>query len=179
VSRPKQLPSADLVRSLLDYSTESGALTWREKTAETCADDQARNRWNKLIAGKEAGYIGALGYRQISVNGRAYYAHRLAWLHVHGDVPVEIDHIDRDKDNNRIANLRASDRVQNLRNIPAYRSNTSGLPGVHFRKDNELWAARISDHPKRLVLGCFETLFDAACARRRAEINLGFPERTI
>ncbi|MFU6990820.1 HNH endonuclease signature motif containing protein [Pseudomonas paraeruginosa] len=86
-----------------------------------------------------------------------------------------IDHIDGNTLNNRISNLRIVDRKENARNMSRSRSNTSGLMGVYWRKDLEVWRATI--RPGKFVsLPSDGTLFDAVCARKSAEIYYGFHE---
>lgn len=110
------------------------------------------------------------GYVGINVGGKQYYAHRIAWLFTHGRWPSEdIDHINRDKQDNRIVNLREATRSQNQRNHPLTAANKSGHKGVRWNKQARRWVAfmRINKKPKHL--GSFTRLEDAVEARRRAE----------
>lgn len=111
--------------------------------------------------GSAAGVINAGGYRQVGVNRRIVYVHRLVWLWVYGELPVEIDHINGDKSDNRIANLRAATGGQNKQNRGMLRSNTSGLKGVFFNKNMGLWHAQVNANGKP-VARRFRTIFDAA-----------------
>jgi hypothetical protein len=107
--------TAAKVRDLLDYDPETGEFVWlKGKTS-----------------GKVAGCVAKDGYWLIVINRRLYYAHRLAWLHVHGEWPHRhIDHRDGDRRNNRIDNLRPATVAENAQNRVAYRTNKSGYLGV-------------------------------------------------
>lgn len=92
---------------------------------------------------RPTGGINALGYHQIHLDGRLYYAHRLAWLYSYGSWPAGyIDHINGDRADNRIANLRVGTRGQNLQNLRAPKATNPYL-GVSKHKASGLWHARI------------------------------------
>lgn len=77
----------------------------------------------------------SLGYVQIKISGKLYHAHRLAWLYVYGYMPEkEIDHINRIRDDNRIANLREATSQLNSLNTGIYKNNTSGSKGIYYNK---------------------------------------------
>lgn len=105
------------------------------------------------------------GYRCVFANGRKYKAHRLAWLMVYGDWPSDfLDHINGDRDDNRITNLRECTNAENLRNTGAYRSNTSGYKGVSFHKRSKKFYAKINVDGRERFLGSFETALSAYAA---------------
>jgi len=107
-------------------------------------------------AGSIAGCVASNGYVIIKVNGRAYKAHRLAWLIMIGEWPVgDIDHIDRDRANNRFSNLRRATTRENTQNVDAKSKNIAGLRGVspHASK----WRARIRIDNRLKLLGSFDT----------------------
>ena len=120
------------------------------------------------------------GYLQVQFrkNGRLvnYQAHRVAWLLHTGEDPgnKQIDHIDRDRTNNRISNLRLVDQQGNMRNQRKFKSNTSGVTGIYWHKVTGKWQAQISDCGKPQSLGYFEDFFEACCARKSAENRLGY-----
>ena len=97
----KPLPSVEKIKSMLDYDSETGFLTWKSSH---------RNR----IKGARAGYVDSLGYRCLPCGGRRYYkAHRLIWKLMTGENPTgTIDHINGDRDDNRWENLREADMSQ-------------------------------------------------------------------
>lgn len=122
-----------------------------------------------------AGSLNLAGYRQIRVDGKLYLAHRLAWLYVHGEWPAdEIDHINGDRADNRFANLRPVTSGQNKMNSAKRSDNTSGVKGVSLRADTGKWFAYINAGPgtRRVGLGCYDTLAEAAEARRYAEAKM-------
>ncbi len=142
------------LREALDYDQGTGVFTWR-KSSE-----------NKISRGDVAGCIDDKGYIRIRVNGKLYRAHRLAWIYIYGSSPSsQIDHIDQDKSNNRIANLREATNSQNAHNRGLLSTNKSGVTGVHYDKNNKYWVARIGIEGKQTFLYCGD--FDSAVAIRR------------
>lgn len=150
----------ETVRSLLTYDRETGELRW-------CVDRRGRAR-----AGDLAGSINAEGYRTVRLLGKNHRAHRLVWLYVHGALPDgEIDHIDGDKANNRLTNLRVVSHGQNRQNQPkAYRNNRSGLLGAHENKG--AWSAVIQHDGRRVHLGRFASAEAAHAAYLIAKAHL-------
>ena len=141
--------NADLLRMELTYNPQTGVFTRRGDT-------------------KVSGRIATKGYRQIMVLGKRYMAHRLAWLYIHGEWPADqLDHINRNKDDNRIENLREVSNKQNQENIPHWSHNTSGRRGVRFLRGG--WIAEIVQHKRKIHLGRFDNIIDAVAARMRAE----------
>jgi hypothetical protein len=142
------------LHDVLDYDQGTGEFRWR------------KNRYKTRI-GKVAGYLNGDGHRQIRIDGRAYYAHRLAWLHVHGCWPVEqVDHRDVDPDNNAFDNLRAASNRQNRQNVRSKRAD--GRKGIHFDPSRGKWQAAIRVNGKRLYLGWHTDADLAAEAYARA-----------
>lgn len=143
--RKKKVLTAERVRELLNYSHDTGAITWRV--------DKGPKR-----AGCEAGFINGPGYLLIRIGGNLCLGHRIAWLHVHGDWPDgDLDHINQIKTDNRIANLRVATRSQNEQNKSLRADNTSGYRGVCWSKKECRWKARIQLDGKRQSLGLFDT----------------------
>ncbi len=109
-----------------------------------------------LKAGDEAGYIREGKYLVISINNRQYYAHRLAWLYVNGEWPPELlDHINQDKLDNRISNLRLASKSENCSNGSLRTNNTSGYKGVV--KFGHKWKAQITHNQEVIYLGLHDT----------------------
>jgi hypothetical protein len=115
------------------------------------------------------------GYMYIRLLGETYSSHRLAFLYMTGEFPPEeVDHINRDRLDNRWENLRSVSHSENNRNKRINRNNTSGKMGVVWHKRKQRWEARISDNHIRKCLGYFDSLDDAIAAREKAERELGY-----
>jgi hypothetical protein len=164
------LPSRDLVRQLLDYDADTGVFTWRPRPETMFTRHRQFLTWNLRFAGQAAG-SDHRGYCIIGIEYTLHAAHRLAWLHFHGEpVPKIIDHIDGDPGNNRIANLRAATHTQNMANSGMRRNNRSGAKGV--RKRGERFLVQIAIDGKLRHIGSFPTLEEAAQAYRDAAARL-------
>ena len=123
--------------------------------------------------GQEMGSINSDGYTYIGIDGSYFFAQRLAWLFVYGEAPdKQIDHINRDKTDNRIENLRLVSRSENRQNMGAYKSNASGVRGVHWFKAGGKWQAQISNNGKKFHLGFFDDIAAAASAYAKAAAKL-------
>lgn len=156
-SRIVQPMSQEFLQTQLHYDPETGVFTW--------LPDRPRAR----RSGGEAG-VEAYGYIQILVGGRAYRAHRLAWLYVHGQWPLhQIDHVNGIRSDNRIANLRDVPEMVNHQNLRATKNRT-GFMGVGKSK-NRFYAA-IQAEGKYHYLGHFVTAEEAATAYLEAKRRL-------
>jgi hypothetical protein len=143
---------AEELRRLLHYDPMTGVFT-----RKVC-----RNYRHPV--GAAAGTVGKHGYVAITLDKRIYKAHRLAWLYVHGEWPThDIDHINRKKADNRLANLRVATRSENVMNsVTARPANRAGLLGV--RKDKYGFIARLRAHGVEHYLGSFRTAEEASHA---------------
>lgn len=125
--------------------------------------------------GSIAGVKHVKGYLTISYKGKGYLAHRLAWLLYYGEWPEkQIDHINHDKKDNRIKNLRCVSNFDNHRNMPRQKNNKSGVTGVFWYERYMKWTAYIKVSGHRKHLGYFELFDDAVKARKDAEKYYGF-----
>ena len=143
-------------------------------------DILGRLRWKiqaspKALVGKVAGFNdGSYGYRIIQYRGKRYKEHRLIWCVVNGYCPEsDIDHIDRDKENNHIENLREVSRTCNLRNTGNFK-NCNLVKGVLFHKGASKWMAQVCVANKTKYLGIYSNFDEAVCARLAAEQCLGW-----
>lgn len=142
----------EYVLALLQYVPETGELL-RKK---------ARPR---IQVGSVAGSINPQGYRYIQLDGRKYASHRLVWLIEYGKMPTaDIDHIDGNKLNNRISNLRDATRKQNCENKGAQSNNSVGYRGVTYNKRLRKYVAQIQHYGKNRHLGVFAMPEDAYAA---------------
>jgi hypothetical protein len=126
--------------------------------------------------GSVAGGVGRKGYSWVGVDSSAYQSHRIVWLWHNGYLPeLEIDHINRDRSDNRIENLREVSRLCNSRNTRKKDSNKSGVTGVHWDKERRKWKATIRLGGASKTIGSFIDFNDAVVARWRAEVAAGWP----
>ena len=151
----------DKLMEILSYDYDSGNFTWKSPT----------NR--SIRVGDIAGTVTDMDYIQIGVLGKLYLAHRLAWLYVYGYFPTEIDHINRNKADNRILNLREVTHSENQKNQKMNSKNTSGFTGV-YKHRNGKWVAQIQVGGKSINLGYFHKIENAVATRKNAEIKYKF-----
>jgi hypothetical protein len=164
--------TVDEVRSLLDYCPATGILKWKFRepkfiSASDAFETQRLSRsLNNWLAGKPAGYINrSNGYLMVRLLGKAYVAHRLAYYIMTGDWPHKyIDHINRDKTDNRWSNLRLADVSENQANSTAQKNNKSGRKGVSWDASNRKWRAQICVRGQQIILGRFDDIDLAADA---------------
>jgi len=150
------------LKEILDYDKETGLFTWKVKKSK------------KIKAGKIAGTLNNRGYTVITIDEKKYSAHRLAFLYEYMRFPEEIDHINHDKLDNRICNLKEVSHKENLKNQPMRKNNTSGVSGVCWKKDCEKWVVQISANGKNKTIGCFTCINEAKQAREEAKIKYGY-----
>lgn len=135
------------LKELLAYDPLTGVFTWL-----------IRPRHGHVKPGDIAGCLNG-GYVVIRVDGRPYKAHRLAWLYMTGCFPSdEIDHINRIKDDNRIANLREASHAENAQNKGLFRNNKSGHKGVSWNTKEQKWFVQICVNGEGMYLGIYECL---------------------
>ncbi|HBY9796140.1 TPA: hypothetical protein MJA66_14730 [Klebsiella pneumoniae] len=146
---------------LLDYSPDSGLFTWKV------------NRRGKAKSGCIAGSKNGQGYIIIKIDGKFYFAHRLAWLVTHGTFPVNmIDHIDGNRENNKINNLREATDEQNMWNSAAGKNNKTGVKGVSWDGRRKRFRASISIKGKNKEIGSYLSLKDAESAIKDYRLKL-------
>lgn len=172
----KDLPDPELLRKLLRYEPETGKLFWRERPREMFSDERCGKTWNTRYAGKESFTANSSdGYRSGSVLSKPYLAHRIIWAIVHDEWPPEqIDHINGNRMDNRIENLRAVSHAENAKNQRPTRNNAAGVMGVQWAKREKAWRARIWTDGANKHLGYFGCIGAAAMARCIAERKHGF-----
>lgn len=142
--------SLDRVKECLFYDPDTGHFTWLVyKGARAKPGDRAGTAHNK-------------GYVSIIIDDVAILAHRLAWFYTYGEWPKEIDHINSDRSDNRLANLRKATKAQNAQNVAGFSTNRSGFKGVGLH--NGRWRARIRANGRTHWLGHFPTKEDAYAA---------------
>lgn len=148
-------------QEFIDYDPLTGQFIWKKvlsnrvKSGSICA----RN-------------VDSKGYQRLCFDGKQYRAHRVAWAMVHGEMPsLQIDHINGNKLDNRIDNLRLATNAENSRNVGLKKNNTSGITGVTYHARAKKWLAQIVVNRKNHYIGLFDNKSDAAAARQAAQIK--------
>jgi hypothetical protein len=153
--------TAERLREVLSYDQETGIFT------------RLVSATNRVNVGDVAGYVHQSGYRLIRVDSGRYLAHRLAWLYVYGAFPADgMDHINGDRADNRICNLREATDAENNQNKISERSGTSKYLGVSWSKRDNKWRATIHVNRKQHYLGQFATEEEACAAYCAAKSEL-------
>lgn len=151
------------LKEIINYCPESGVFTWRVYRKGSSPGDVAG-----VLRDSD-------GYRRISINGKTYASHRLAFLYMTGSFPENhIDHIDQIRDNNRWSNIRVVTPQENQKNRSMTKRNTSGFTGVSWYERSGEWVARIKADGKQIHLGYFKDIVDAINARMAANVKYGF-----
>ena len=172
-----------LLAKLLRYDCETGALFWRERGEELFTDGvrwtaaQQAKRWNTQFAGKEA-FTASMpgGYGIGAIFSKAYRKHRVCWAIYHRAWPEnQIDHINGDRSDNRIQNLRDVSNRENSINSGIKKNNTTGFAGVSL--DRGKYRAQIKVFGRQIFLGYFDSAVEAHEAYCKAKIEHGFSER--
>ena len=139
------------LKEVLRYDPDSGDFFWRVSTS------------NRMPVGSKAGKRDRRGYLIIGVDGTQYYAHRLAWFYVYGEFPPYLDHVNQDKSDNRISNLREATKIDNGGNSKA-RKSRSGLKGAHWHRGAGRWSSIVHYNGNHVYLGLFDTPEEAHAA---------------
>jgi len=139
------------IRDYVEYFPETGIFIWKKSPTP------------RIKVGDGCGSSHGCGYITITVMQKSYLAHRLAWFLTYGEWPInDIDHIDGDRKNNKITNLRGATRQENLRNTGSRKNKTSNYKGVSWDKTRCKWVAYIKFNGKVKNLGRFNNEEDAA-----------------
>lgn len=167
----------ELLRSVLDYDRETGFLFWKARPESLFSRERLCRSWNARWAGKRAlSATDSLGYFRGPIFGRNFRAHRVAWAIETGEWPAQIDHINGDRSDNRFCNLRASSPAENAKNKRLNSNNSSGVLGVSWSVRDRRWVAQVMAGGKRINLGGFPSIKEAAAARAAASVKFGFHE---
>lgn len=179
------LPTPEQLRQLLRCEPETGKLFWLPRPISMFRDgvkfaaERNWKIWNTRYAGKEA-FCGdnSRGYHTGRLGGIQMSSHRVIWAMFYGEWPrLWLDHINGDRLDNRIENLREVTPAESSRNLATPRTNTSGVVGVGYRRlRSRPWRAYIKVGGKMRDLGQFLTIEEAVIARKSAEHKFGFHE---
>lgn len=155
MSYRKPLPSVGKLQSLFSYDPETGIL-WR------------KGEQGMQVAGGSA----SNGYLRTRAGGEQYAVHRIIWKMVHGVESDDIDHINGERKDNRIANLRLATRSDNNRNIVISPMNTSGYSGVTYLKREKRWKAYLKVEKTQVCAGLFKEKREAVIAYNHLALRL-------
>jgi hypothetical protein len=151
------------LKELLSYDPGTGVFHWIARNGAAAG--------SYTIRGNKKEYL------RISIDGKRYQAHRLAWLYAYGEWPKDqIDHINQNGIDNSIANLREVTSKENYKNRPIPKDNKSGHIGIYWHSSMEKWAANIGINGDQISLGFFKSKVDAIIVRKMAEYEHGFHE---
>jgi len=151
--------TVDLLNELFTYDRETGKLYWKS----------ARQG---VTVGKEAGALDKEGYSILRINYKRYRTHRVVFLMHKGYLPVVLDHIDGDRANNRLDNLRPASLSQNQYNRKLNKNNKSGFKGVTYNSRSKMFYASIKHQTQRIFLGSYNTPEEADAVVRAAREEL-------
>lgn len=157
--KEKKIPHIDLLNEVLRYEASSGNLYWAKSLGSA--------RKGGKISGKCNGYL------RVGINGNRYYAHRVIYKMVHGIEPEHIDHVNGNRSDNRIKNLRSVTRSENQRNQKIRKDNSSGCIGVHYNIRSKSYYSCIYNQGYE-YLGTFKSLKEAIKVRKDAETRFGY-----
>lgn len=161
IAMADQIISQQKLKEIFDY--KDGNLYWKK----------SRQRGN---AGTKAGSLNVDGYIHIKVDKKRYRGHRLIFFYHYGYFPVEVDHINGIRNDNRIENLREATKSQNAHNKQKQINNKSGVKGVYWRKDANKWAVQIGLNGKKYHFGHYKD-FKEACfiaLQKRYELHKSY-----
>lgn len=162
------------------FTYDDGEIIWKMRDRsefKSQAGYVSANRYAGKPAGnKVSSSHSATTYKQTMVLGKQYKNHRIIWEMHYGKIPegMVVDHIDGNGLNNKIENLRIVDHLESMHNLPAQKSNKTGVVGVCWHKAANAWQARISWDGVRIDLGRYEKFEDAVNARKIAEVSFGY-----
>ena len=153
-----------ILKEHVHYDPDTGIFTRVKRSA------------NAIQVGDVAGGLSkSNGYLVFHVLNKLWLAHRLAWLYSYGEWPEhQIDHINHNRTDNRLINLRAVTHQENAHNKSLLPKNTSGFNGVSWAKDRNKWRTQIEVFGKVIRLGSFEHIEDAIECRKKANVKYGF-----
>lgn len=167
----------------LIFEYKNGRLIWKERGADSLIGEITPKRLgrlkslNKKLIGEFADkVIDKDGYRKVKLNNRQYKAHRIVYMMHFNALPMdlEIDHVNGDRSDNRIENLRVVSHMKNMQNKSLQSNNKSGFHGIRFHRCSGKYCASIKVAGKAIHLGLFASKDDALNARKLAEIKYGF-----
>lgn len=164
--KSKPMPSQEILKTLLDYNPETGALTWRSRLP--AAPNRHDKAWETKNVGKEAGWDKANGYRGICFDAwpGMFLVHRIIWKLVTGEEPQFIDHINLVKNDHRWCNLRNCTKTENQGNRIKRSDNSSGFKNIGWDNSRQKWRVQIAKKGSKKFMKRTQTLAAAIAYQR-------------
>ena len=153
------------------FEYKDGVLYWKERPRSDFKSNGSHIQWNERYAKQVAGSIVGK-YANVSINKIRHQVHRIVFLMQHGYLPEIVDHIDGNRQNNKIENLRSATHTQNLQNSKLPKHNLSGYKNVGWHKQRKKWRAQIEINGKVKHLGLFTDEHEAHLVYQNALNNL-------
>lgn len=176
VLEEKDISKTDML-NFFSYDSKTGFLTWNRRDYSCYENAGMCDRWNNFYAGQRAGTLTCHGYLTVKIFGKIRRVHRIIWLIENGSWPEYIiDHVNGDRSDNRIENLRSTDSLGNMRNRKTNKNTSSGFRGVYFNKREKKWRSHIKNCGNNIHIGYFDSFEEAVNARIISEKELGFHE---
>ena len=155
---------------------QNGSLIWKKRPR---SHFKTQRGWATSIArdaGKQTGTLRSDGYLIVGINGKRMLAHRIVWIMHHGNIPPDkqVDHINHQRQDNRITNLRLASATDNRKNQSKRKDNTSGTTGVYWDEPTHKWRVLICTRGKSNHIGLFKNYNDAVAARLAANKHYDF-----
>lgn len=170
----------EILKELIHYNPDTGIFTWKPRSIKWFKSLSHLKSFETKSSGKLSGHIKkhkrtGKSYIEIPILGKIYQAHRLGFLYIVGNHPIEeIDHIDGNGLNNKWVNLREVDRFGNQKNRKLNSNNSSGYSGIYFVSDNK-YRVKINHNGEEIHLGYYD-LETAIKVRKEAETKYEYHE---
>jgi hypothetical protein len=140
MTKPKELPSQEILQEYFNYDSETGRLIWKYRDISKFKNKHAHAVFTSRFVGNVVGGLDSKGYFIVNVDKNIYYQHRVIWKLVTGKEPeFQIDHINGNRSDNRLENLRDVNCSENNDNKRLSKANTSTLKNIRFKKSSKLW----------------------------------------
>lgn len=168
-----QLPSQNYLRECFGYDETTGVLTWKERPLTHFKAEARRKAFNTRYAGKPLSARDNRGYIVTSLDTQKLKGHRVIWKLFYGEEPPPvIDHLNSNKSDNRISNLKAVTQLENLFNKQVQRNNKLGVKGVSFDTRRQKFYSRVKIGAKIKWLGYFDNQSEAEKVYQEACRNI-------